>query len=108
MKVLMKTRNLGSVDDLTAELDVLAQAYGIQGYFYDESAAEVMSEFDSLRWITLCAQRAALRQREFETIGRDCGFPEVPSRFLGIYETKQSAEPVPLENTEESLSEIAA
>jgi hypothetical protein len=108
MKVFIKTRNLGSVDDLTAELNMLARAYGIQGYSYDESAAQVMSEFDALRWVTLCAQRVALRHREYDAMCGDCEFPQVPSRFLGIYETKHSAEPVSLENAEESLSEIAA
>jgi hypothetical protein len=97
-----------SVEQATKALDGLASTYGIQGHYYDESAASVMNEFDALKWVTLCSQRAALKQREDETVLKKWKFLEVPPRFLGIYETTYLCEPVSLENTDESLSELAA
>jgi hypothetical protein len=108
MKVFTTTRRLVSMEQVTAAMDELANAYGIQGHCYDESAGRGMSEFDALKWVTLCSQRVALRQREYEAMSSTWGIPEIPQQFLGIYETNYHSEPVPLENTDESLSELAA
>jgi hypothetical protein len=67
-----------------------------------------MTEFDALKWVTLCSQRIVLRQREHEAMCKKWEFPEVPPRFLGIYDTTYLCEQVSLENTDESLSELAA
>ena len=60
-----------------------------------------MSEFDALKWTTLCAQRNALQQREHND---RLGSWSVPAQFLDIYEAKDYSEPIWLENTDESLS----
>jgi hypothetical protein len=103
--MIITKRRAVSVEDVTARLDALARTYHIQGNCYDESASETMPEFDALKWISLCSQRIALRQREYEAVPRSW---EVPPRFLTIYETKPCSTSMSLENTSDSLSELAA
>ena len=103
--MIITKRRVVSIEEVTAALDALARTYHIEGHCYDESASESMSEFDALKWTSLCSQRVALRQREFEAASGDW---EVPSRFLIIYETKPCSTSMPLENTLDSLSELAA
>jgi hypothetical protein len=105
MKIVTTTRRIVSTEQAKAALDELARTYQIDGHCYDESAARLMSEFDALKWTTLCSQHKALQQRECN--GR-FGEWEVPARILGIYETKYCSKPVWLANTDESLSELAA
>lgn len=59
-------RSVVSVADATARLNVLANRYGIESPQYDEFESGHMSEFDALKWTSLCAQRAALMQREIK------------------------------------------
>jgi hypothetical protein len=107
MKIVTTTRRIESTEQANEALDELARVYHVhvEGNCYDESAARSMSEFDALKWTTLCAQRNALQKREYEDGPSDW---KVPARFLGIYETRHCSEPVRLENTDESMSELAA
>jgi hypothetical protein len=105
MKIAIKTRRIETAEQATHELDLLARENNLVKHLYDESAAFALSEFDAMKWETLCAQRAMLLARESEL--RAKAF-EVPSRFRCIYEAKHSSMLVGLENSEESLSEIAA
>lgn len=108
MQVFMTTRRVVSVEQATEALDELARDNGIQAHYYDESAARGMSEFDALKWVTLCSQRLALKQREDEDVCKKWEFLAVPPRFLGIYEATYLCGPKSLKNTDESLSELAA
>ncbi len=105
MKIVSTTRRVISVQQVEEALDALAREYNLRGHCYDELAGQVMSEFDALKWVTLCSQRIALRQREIEAMSSDAWCVSVPSRFLGIYEEKHPAE---LENVEDTLRELAA
>lgn len=101
MKISITTRKMVSVEQVTAALDELARENQIGSHCYDESVAQQMSEFDALKWTTLCSQRRVLQQREYDS---SSGGWVVPPQFLGIYEAKNCFEPVSLENTEDSLS----
>jgi hypothetical protein len=96
-------RRAVSVDEVMAKLGALARRYQIAGQAYDESASELMSEFDALKWVSLCAQRDALHQRETARRGH-----EIPSQFLGIYGTTVYSPTVSLENTYDGLNKLAA
>jgi len=98
-------RRVVSVAEVTAELEALARRYHIPAYCFDEAASEAMSEFDALAWGTLCAQRVALRQRESENVSSGW---EVPSRLLFVYEANHCSVLTSLENTSDTLSELAA
>jgi hypothetical protein len=105
MKVFTKTNRIITSGQALAALDELARENNIVGqHCYDEAAARSLSEFDAMQWRTLCAQRKALIEREAPEREKEV---VVPRRFLCIYETKECAVRVSLENTE-SLSEIAA
>lgn len=101
MKVVMRTRRIVSTEQADAAIEELERASEVDGPCYDESAVELMSEFDAMKWTTLCSQRRVLQQREYDHRLREWA---VPAQFLGIYETKAYSEPVRLENTDESLS----
>ena len=62
MKVVMRTRRIVSTEQADAALSELARACDVDGPCYDESAAESMSEFDAMKWTTLCSQRNALQR----------------------------------------------
>jgi hypothetical protein len=102
MKVVMRTHRIVSTEQADAALEELARACNVDGPCYDESAAGSMSEFDAMKWTTLCSQRSALQEREYDLRLRE--WAVVPPQFLGIYETKDYSKPVRLENTDESLS----
>ena len=95
-------RRLVSEEEVKARLDVLALRYGISEHCYDESASESMSEFDALKWVSLCSQRIALSRRGHELP------PLVSSPFLGIYKNSPSASTARLRNSTEGLSKLAA
>ncbi len=103
--MIITKRRLVSVEEVNRMLDALARRYHIAGQSYDESSAELMSEFDALKWTSLCSQRDALRQRKNEPMPSEW---EVPSRFLFIYETKDCSSLTSLENTNDGLYELAA
>lgn len=62
--MIITKRIVVSVDEVTAKLDALARHNRVARHCYDESAADSMSEFDALKWTSLCAQRRALLERE--------------------------------------------
>lgn len=104
--MIITRRRVVSVDDATTKLNAIARRYDIANPRYEESEADSMSEFDALKWISLCEQRIALQQRENENASRD--WPVVPSVFQGIYGTEHCLGSKPLENTEEGQLSLAA
>src|ERR1039458_7304126 len=94
-KMIVTRRRVVSVEDATAKLDFLASRCGIVDPRYEESEADSMSEFDALKWTSLCSQRIALLQRENENSSR------VPPNFQCFYGTKHCTTSKPLVNTEE-------
>lgn len=104
MKVFMKTHKVISSAQASAALNKLAREHGIAGHNYDPAIAHQLSEFDAMKWTTLCAQRSILLERETIEPARE--WP-VPHRLVCFYEVTEHVEPVMLENAE-SLSEIAA
>jgi len=105
MKISPTIRRIESSEKATDALDEMARENNIVDYCYDESIARLLSEFDAMRWTTLCAQRTALLMREFEQRANEW---LVPVEFRGIYESKPCSESESLENVEESLSKLAA
>jgi hypothetical protein len=97
-------RRVVSVGEATAKLDALARRYGIASPCYDESESELMSEFDALKWTSLCSQRIALEQRENENASRD--WP--PSIIWNLYGNKPSSTSMKLENTDDGQLSLAA
>jgi phosphoketolase len=98
-------RRVLSVEDATARLDALARPYGISAPCYEESEADSMSEFDALKWTSLCSQRIALQQRENENASRD--WP-IPSILRSLYGNKPSSSSMKLENTDDGQLSLAA
>jgi hypothetical protein len=105
VQVINTRRRVVSVEDATAKLDALARRCHITNPRYEESEADSLSEFDALKWISLCSQRAALLQRESERTSRE--WP-VPSIFQGIYATKHCSTSKKLENTYDGQLSLAA
>jgi len=103
--MIITKRRVVSEGDVVAMLDELAHRYQIAWCCYDESMAERMSEFDALKWLSLCSQRVALKRRQSEAASS--GF-DVPSQFRSIYEKKHGSQSMELENTCDTLSELAA
>jgi hypothetical protein len=106
VQMIVTRRRVISVEDATAKLDALARRYGIVNPCYEESEADSMSEFDALKWTSLCSQRIALQQRKHEDA--TCNWPAVPSIFQGIYETKHRTNSKLLENNNEVQNKLAA
>lgn len=104
MKVFMKTHKVISSAQASSALDQLARENSITDHNYDPAIAQQLSEFDAMKWTTLCAQRSILLERE--TVEPVRGWA-VPHKLLCFYEVTENIEPVMLENAE-SLSEIAA
>ncbi|HEV2646372.1 MAG TPA: hypothetical protein VGU46_08430 [Acidobacteriaceae bacterium] len=93
-------RRVNTVSEVTAEMDALAHAASVTDHCYDESAAAHMTEFDALRWRTLCAQRRTLQAREGSVV---TGWV-IPS----LYGTNTQDRPSLLENTVGGLNKLAA
>jgi hypothetical protein len=53
-----------SKEDVLADLAVLATQYNVPNGCYDESAADQMSEFDALKWLSLCEFLKTARRRK--------------------------------------------
>jgi len=87
-----------SVEEATAKLDALARLHNLTNHCYDESASKSIEGFDAMKWVTLCAQRNALRQRESEA--------SLP--FFRIYQTAHCTAPVSLTNQPGGLNKLAA
>jgi len=104
--MIITRRRVVSVEDATTKLDALARRHGIENPRYDESEADSMSEFDALKWISLCAQRNALQQRKSENADRN--WQVVPPVFRSIYGYKHCVPSKPLENSEEDHLSLAA
>ncbi len=98
-------RRVVSVEDATTKLDALARRCGIVNPRYEESEADSMSEFDALKWTSLCSQRAALQQRENETASRDWPMPSI---LRSLYGHKPSSTSIKLENTDDGQLSLAA
>ena len=47
-------RRVNTVSEVTAKMDALAREASVTNHCYAESAAAGMTEFDALRWRTLC------------------------------------------------------
>lgn len=105
VQMIITKRRVVSVEDATAKLDALARRCAITNPCYCESESDSMSEFDALKWNSLCSQRNALLQRENEEISREW---KVPSIFQGIYGTKHCSTSKKLENTEDGQLSLAA
>jgi hypothetical protein len=56
-------RSLLSEDEVAARLDTLARRYSVPRDCYDDSAAHLMSHFDAMKWVSLCAQLEAAKRR---------------------------------------------
>jgi hypothetical protein len=93
------------VEDATAKLDALARRCGIRNPRYEESEADSLSEFDALKWISLCSQRVALQQREKEEASRDCSMPPM---IRSLYGRRENSTTVKLTNTHEGQLSLAA
>lgn len=98
-------RRLVSEEEVTSKLDALARRYHIPERCYDESSGEDMSEFDALKWQSLCSQLVALKRRDCKTAS---GGSPVPPRFRFIYGMRHGSQPRELENSCDNLSELAA
>lgn len=102
----MVKRRVVSVEQVTDMLDKLAEQYQLTNHCYDESAAEsITSDFDALTWRSLCAQRAAIHQREMEAAQSRF---QIPSPLRGLYESKPDDSPKHLKNSEGRLNKLAA
>lgn len=104
--MIMTKRRVVSVEGVTAKLDALAARYRITGHCYSESASDSMTEFDALKWTSLCSQRRALEQRESQAEPRREG--SLPLPFLSIYHNMDRSTFRELENTYEGMNELAA
>jgi len=94
-------RSVVSVEDATAKLDALARRCGIESPRYDESEADSMTEFDALKWISLCSQRNALEKRKKGNCSRSSLVPK-------IYAQKPGSTAIELKNSEEGSLPLAA
>jgi len=89
---------VATVEEATAKLDALARLHNLTNHCYDESASESIDGFDAMKWVTLCAQRDALRERE----------KEASLSFARIYQTADRKASVPLTNQPGGLNKLAA
>lgn len=96
-------RRLVSVDEVTKRLDALARENHLADHCYEESASESLSEFDAIKWNSLCAQRRALIERESVSINASV---ELPSPFVLLYGKVRSS--VHLKNAQGGLGRLAA
>lgn len=97
-------RSLLSEDEVKAGLAALARHYHIPKGCYEESAADQMSDFDAQKWLSLCDQLNAARQRSFSS-AVDCA---IPVSLRSIYGMKSPFYSRELENSEDSLIDLAA
>lgn len=92
-------RRVNTVSEVTAKMDALAREASVTDHCYAESAAAGMTEFDALRWRTLCAQRRALQAREGTA---------VTGWVREMYGSTPQDSPSLLENTVGGLNKLAA
>ena len=98
-----------SVEQVTAKLDAIASHCHVAVHCYDESAADSMTEFDALKWTSLCAQRRALIERE--SVSSGC---VMPSPFRLVYTVMNRSTvagrstSMQLENKNGGLTDLAA
>jgi hypothetical protein len=103
--MIITKRRAVSVEEVTKKLNSLAARYRLSRHCYDESASEEMSEFDAIKWVSLCSQRLVLQKRENEI---PCRTWEVSRQIIGIYGASRPSSSVLLENTNEGLVRLAA
>jgi hypothetical protein len=97
-------RRLMSLTDLKQEGDAIARRYGLGECCYEESAAGGMPDLDAIKWRSLCSQIAAVERRDREALVAE----SVPSRFQFFYGKKQGRQQQPLENSDDTLTDLAA
>lgn len=98
------TRRILSEADVTAKLAELARRYDIPNYCYEEIAADEMSDFDAQKWVSLCEQLKSARSKR-NAAPRDC---DIPPSLRSIYGMKAPFHSEELENTADTLTELAA
>jgi hypothetical protein len=98
------TRKLVSEEELTAKRVALARRYNIPNDCCDESAADLMSDFDAQKWLSLCDMLRAARQRRHDA-PTSC---DIPTSLRSIYGRKAPFQPDELENTIDTLMALAA
>jgi hypothetical protein len=103
VKMKITKRRVVSVEDATAKLDAIARRNDIACPRYEESEADSMSEFDALKWTSLCAQREALKQREIENAPCD-----TQSMLRILYGHRLSNTSVKPENSDDGQFSLAA
>ncbi len=98
------TPKLLTEEEVTARLAALAHRYQIpEGCYYD-SAADRMSDFDALKWVSLCdLLKAAKKSRLQDAVDGFC----IPVSLRSIYGMQDASQPEELENTGD-LTELAA
>lgn len=98
------TRRLLTENEVRERLVVLASRYNVPVSCCDESAADQMSDFDALKWLSLCDQLKSATRRRFDSFA-DCAVPATLRSIYGVGEPPLSEE---WENTPDKLIELAA
>lgn len=98
------TRRVLSEDEVAARLAVLAVRYGIPSCFYEEIAADRMSDFDAQKWLSLCDLLKTSRRRRQEVFVDS----EIPYSLRSIYGMKAPFPSEELENVSDTLIALAA
>ncbi len=94
------TRRLISEEELNARKDALAHRYNIPNDCCDESAADLMSDFDAQKWLALCDMLRAARRKRHDAL-TSC---DIPHSLRSIYGRRAPYESQELENTPDSLA----
>lgn len=97
------TRKLLSEDEVRQELAALARRYSLPSDCCDETAADQMSDFDAMKWASLCGfLKAATRYSDSSS--ENC----VPLRLRSIYGMKAPFRSKALKNVSDKLTDLAA
>jgi hypothetical protein len=102
--VITVTRRLMSEDEVLERLHALANRYHMANSCFDEAAADHMSDFDALKWLSLCDQlKKATRGRSAFFV--DCS---VPAALRSIYGMETSFRLEESEDSSSTLIQLAA
>jgi hypothetical protein len=96
------TPKLLNEEDLIERLDVIARRNQVPEGCYEESVAEHMSDFDALKWVSLCDLLRAARDRSGPPVAEYC-IPRMLRSMYGLQDASQEE----LENTDD-LTKVAA
>lgn len=97
-------RSLLSETEVIAALASLADRYHIPNECYEETYADQMSDFDAQKWLSLCDQLKAAKQRTSRPV-TDCA---IPYSLRSIYGMKAPFRSEELENSPDTLIDLAA